>query len=132
MARAGRACALAAPSHMERPRRQEGRPKRGGARDVELSLRNPMCSGASSSRCYWTCAHVRAHRPSSELRRAHEYVANWRSRGAGQGVAAYTSEVRFAVQNPVFFRKETPWWQGCSCSACYVGFINRGCSLISQ
>ena len=42
MARAGRACALAAPSHMERPRRQEGRPKRGGARDVELSLRNPM------------------------------------------------------------------------------------------
>ena len=42
MARAGRACALAAPSHMERPRRQEGRPKRGGARDVELSLRNPI------------------------------------------------------------------------------------------
>ena len=31
-----------APSHTERPRRQEGRPKRGGARDVELSLRNPM------------------------------------------------------------------------------------------
>ena len=30
------------PSHMERPRRQEGRPKRGGARDVELSLRNPI------------------------------------------------------------------------------------------
>ena len=43
MARAGRACALAAPSHTERPHRQEGRPKRGGARDVELSLRNPIC-----------------------------------------------------------------------------------------
>ena len=42
MARAGRACALAAPSHTERPRRQEGRPKRGGARDVQLSLRNAM------------------------------------------------------------------------------------------